>query len=229
MFDVIERPIALRNDNIHYRELEVETKPQQTWTGVFSDNAGLVVVAPGQYETAVRDREERPIALTLYRSFRRTVFTDGEPDAQLFNHDLTFPYWIVPIKGKPDLAHLTQMGIAVAAGTRAVQTRPVDQRRFADGTTKLPVTGGLYELTGNVVATSTRLIGDALEIRLFNPSVDPTKATIVLTDPTWITNAVRYEFVDFESNVLGKAQNVKKGQISLNLAGKKIVTIRIAR
>ena len=38
-FDVVERPIALRADNHLYRELEVETKPQMSWTAVFDGGA----------------------------------------------------------------------------------------------------------------------------------------------------------------------------------------------
>ena len=34
-FDVIERRIPLHPDNHVYREMELETKPQQSWTAVF--------------------------------------------------------------------------------------------------------------------------------------------------------------------------------------------------
>jgi dipeptidase D len=63
-------------------ELEVEMKPQQTWTAVYDARRGLAVIAPGQLESAVRDLTERPIALTLFRGTRRTVLTDGEPGGQ---------------------------------------------------------------------------------------------------------------------------------------------------
>jgi len=33
-FDAVERAIQLREDNHLYRELEMETKPQQSWTAV---------------------------------------------------------------------------------------------------------------------------------------------------------------------------------------------------
>ena len=72
-FDVVERPIALRADNHLYRELEVETKPQQSWTAVCDGARGLAVVSVGLLESAVRDLPERPLALTLFRGTRRTV------------------------------------------------------------------------------------------------------------------------------------------------------------
>ena len=44
-FDVVERPIALDPENHHFRELEVETKPQQSWTAVFAAQRGLAVIS----------------------------------------------------------------------------------------------------------------------------------------------------------------------------------------
>jgi len=58
-FDVVERPIALRADNARYKELEVETKPQQSWTAVHDEGRGLAVVATGLPESAVRRRAAR--------------------------------------------------------------------------------------------------------------------------------------------------------------------------
>lgn len=47
VYDVIERPIALRENNHLYREQEVETKPQQTWTAVTASHRGLAVISGG--------------------------------------------------------------------------------------------------------------------------------------------------------------------------------------
>ena len=82
-FDAVERPISLNAENHLYRELEVETKPQQSWTAVYHEQRGLAVVSTGLLETAVRDVPERTIALTLFRSTRRTVNTDGEAQGLL--------------------------------------------------------------------------------------------------------------------------------------------------
>jgi len=78
-FDVVERPIALRPDNHLYREIEVETRPQQTWSAIYQQPRGLAVVSTGLMEVAVQDIPDRPLALTLYRSTRRTVFTKVNP------------------------------------------------------------------------------------------------------------------------------------------------------
>ena len=81
-FDMVERPIALRPDNHLYREMEVETKPQQSWTAVFDKQRGLAIISAGLLETAVQDLPERPLALTLFRGTKKTVGTIGEPGGQ---------------------------------------------------------------------------------------------------------------------------------------------------
>ena len=110
-FDVVERPIALGPDNHVFRELEVETKPQMSWTAVYGGGRGLAVVSTGLLESAVRDQPERTLALTLFRSTRTTVFTNGEPNGQLLG-DWTFRYWLVPLAGEPDLGEAEPAGTA---------------------------------------------------------------------------------------------------------------------
>ena len=130
-FDVVERPIALLADNHLYRELAVETGPQQSWTAVSDGRRGLAVVSCGLPETAVQDLPERPIALTLFRSTRRTVFTDGEPQGLLLGHKLMFRYQIVPLAGPIDPARLCRLGQRLAAGLRNVQLTAKDLRAQA--------------------------------------------------------------------------------------------------
>ncbi|MCZ7544828.1 MAG: glycoside hydrolase family 38 [Anaerolineae bacterium] len=124
-FDAVERPIALRADNHLYRELEVEARPQQTWTAVHDGTRGLAVISAGLYESAVRDLPERPVALTLFRSTRRTVNTDGEPEGQLLG-PLTFRFWVAPLANAPDRIRLARLGQQLAAGLRDVQLHAQD-------------------------------------------------------------------------------------------------------
>ena len=116
-FDVVERPIALSEDNFRYRELEVETKPQQSWTAVSEDGRGLAVVSTGLLETAIRDNPERTLALTLLRSTRTTVGTDGEPEGLLLG-DYTFRYRLAPLDGDPDRVQLFRAGSSLPPVSR---------------------------------------------------------------------------------------------------------------
>jgi len=226
-FDVVCRPIALRSDNHEYRELEVETKPQQSWTAVCDDSRGLAVVAGGLLETAVRDLPSRPIALTLLRATRRTVFTDGEPGGQLQGRH-TFDYWIVPLTGQPDRTCLCEMGHRISAGLRTVQLRPDDVKAIRSQAV-LPSEGSLLRLEGPAVLTSARNVGANLEVRLFNPQERPVQAHLsVGGSPAWRRRFTQYQYVDLESNPLGPPQAIVAAKLAIELGPKKIVTLSLS-
>ena len=82
-FDAVQRPIALRKDRHLLKELQVEMTPQQNWVAVSHAKAGLALLAPGQYESAVLDQPDRPLAVTLLRAFRRAVLTDDNEGGQI--------------------------------------------------------------------------------------------------------------------------------------------------
>ncbi len=219
-FDVVERPIALRKDNHEYREIEVETKPQQSWTAAHDAKHGLAVVADGGLlETAVRDLPGRPIALTLFRGFRRTVFTDGEPGGQM-RGPLSFRYALVPLTSAPDRTHLCELGQHLSAGLRSVQLRAADVAIFR-GAKPVPATAGFARVDGPAVVTSLRQVGAALELRLFNPHLKTINAKIRLARPA------KAERTDCEGNPLG-ALRAAHGTVALALKPKQIVTLRLS-
>jgi len=224
-FDVVERPIALPKDNHEYRELNVETQPQQSWTAVHDAKSGLAVIADGLLETAVRDLPERPIALTLFRATRRTVFTNGEPDGQM-RGEMTFRYLVMPLAGKPNRSQLCELGQRLSAGLRAVQLRREDVELYQTPQA-LPPTAGFLRVEGPAVVTSLRQAGTALELRMFNPETKTITATLHLADKTGLakppTTAQR---VDFESRPLGPLV-ITGGKIKVALKPKQIVTVRL--
>ena len=218
-FDVVERPIALRSDNYLYRELEVETKPQQSWTAVHDVQRGLAVVSDGLLETAVRDLPERPIALTLFRGTRRTVMTNGEPEGQL-RGQLTFDYRIVPLNGSPDRARLCALGQQLSARLRTAQLRAADQAIYRTERT-LPPTDSFLRVSGAAVVTSVRQVGEHLEVRMFNP----TDQSTIVTLETHMNSIQR---VDLESNPLEEWEwNDIDEPCEISLSPKQIVTFRV--
>ena len=236
-FDVVERPIALRADNHLYRELEVETKPQQSWTAVHAGGRGLAVVSTGLMESAVRDLPERPIALTLYRSTRRTVNTDGEPGGQLLG-DLNFQYWLTPLSVVPDRAALCGLGQRLAAGLLTTQLRAADVRlarasAAADDlpAIDLPAEGGYLSVEGAAVLTSARRVGAGLEVRLFNPTEAASAVSLGRPDPALPGAGWRCARpVDFESRPVGETLSPDAGgRFGLTLGPKQIVTLRLER
>ena len=220
-FDVVERPIPLHADNHLFRELEMETRPQQCWTAVYDGTRGLAVVSSGLLESAVQDGADRTLALTLFRATQRTVFTDGEPGGQLPGA-LSFRYWLVPLAALPDRVGLSRLGQQIAGGLRAVQLRAADLPLYRQAAA-LPATAGLLAVDGPAVVTSARWLDGGLELRLFNPTPESGQATVRLAGATQLTTV---EEVDFESRPSGVARSVIDGAVEIGLGAKQIKTLR---
>lgn len=225
-YDVIERPIALRADNARFKELEVETKPQYSWTAVCDaakGGRGLAVVSTGLPESAVRDLPDRPIALTLLRSFRRTVFTGGEEGGQI-QGTREFAYCIVPFdpsnSGVPRTA-LCRLGQRLAAPPRWVQVEPRDLGGVAP---TLPASHSFLSISpGKAVVTAVQEQKgvEGLVVRMFNPTEQAIEETIEL--PREIQSAER---IDLE----GKSKEALKpagSRLTIRLGAKQIVTVRV--
>lgn len=226
-FDVVERPIALRADNHLYRELEVETKPQRTWTAVADAERGLTVISEGLLESAIRDLPERPLALTLFRATGRTVMTAGESGGQL-QGSLRFRYWVAPLMGVPqsaeDRAALFALADRLACGVRASQLQAVDaeQTRQAGG---LPPVGSLVSIDGPVVLSSLEMRDGALEIRAFNPGCQDVAAVVRLGAGVTLSQA---QLVDLKGESLGDPLALSEGALTVAFGPKKIVTVRLS-
>ncbi|MEI8206587.1 MAG: glycoside hydrolase family 38 C-terminal domain-containing protein, partial [Kiritimatiellales bacterium] len=169
-FDVVERAIGLRADRHLYKELEVETKPQQSWTAVQVGQRGLAVISKGLLESAVRDTEDRAIALTLFRSTGRTVLTCGEPEGQMLNQGLVFDYRIRPLPGEPVRVALCREGQRLAAGLRHVQLQSADLAIGRNENKLLPL-AGFMQVDGDAIVTATQWTEKGMELRLFNPEI----------------------------------------------------------
>jgi len=227
-FDVIERPIKLRADNHVYRELETETKPQQSWTTVFDAHRGLAVISTGLLETAVRDIPEHPMALTLLRSTQKTVSTDGEPNGQI-QGQLKFKYWIKPFKGEANRIELFNLGQALAAGTHNVQLTARDIPLYNVSNT-IPAHTGFLEIHGNAVLTSLRKVKDNIEVRIFNPNTKTEQVSLEFDKQTEIIQNTQYvQQVNFESSPLEEPQPVQDGIFTTKLKPKEIITLRFSR
>lgn len=223
-FDVVERPIGLRADNARYKELEVETGPQHTWTAVHDGKRGLAVVASGLPETAVRDLPDRPIALTLLRSFRKTIFSSSGETGQI-QGSRSFEYWIVPLEGAPDSAGLWRMGQRLAAGVRVVALERVTATgRDVNATVEktLPASHSFLAVEGKDVVVSAihqHGVKEAATIRVFNPTAQTIHGKLRLEG-----SAATVSRTDFEGK--GAEPAGRQGVAELSLKPKQIATLR---
>ena len=220
-FDVVERKIALSEDNYKYRELEVETRPQQSWTAVFEKGRGLAVACTGLMETAIRDNAERTLALTLLRSTRRTVRTNGEPEGLLLG-DSTFHYRIVPLTGEPDRIKMFGKALRVAAGIQVVQQHDADIQLHRTETV-MPAQHSFMHVDGNVVVTSAHMANGGLEVRLFNPMTETTSASVHLAGDLGFTS---HHMIDLDGNSVTVEEKLMDDRATFEVAPKRIVTLR---
>ncbi len=168
-FDAVERPIAL-GDTHTQREIQVEMTPQQNWVALSDHTQGLALLAPGQYESAVLDQPDRPLCVTLLRSFRRAVFTDGNDGGQIQGTH-RFRLALKPFSGEVPATDLFQLAQAIAAPVRTVTTELPDLRHLAPITTKSALRP---RAEGPVVLTACQLSApDQWTLRVFNPSDEP--------------------------------------------------------
>ncbi|QDU70624.1 alpha-mannosidase [Mucisphaera calidilacus] len=227
-FDTARRPIALKPDQHTWREPELETKPQQAWTAVADANRGLALVAEGLRETAVLDRPDRAIALTLLRATQKTAFTSGEPGGQLPGEH-TFRYWITPAEEKPDAAELHNLATLLNARVRSVSLLPGIHARgsgYPVGPDTSPTAPGIA-ITGPARLSALQVRGDELEIRLFNPLDTPASGTIQLPEPQKNPGqppAARS--VSLTGTTL-EPIDVEQGRIAIELSPKQIITLRV--
>ena len=223
-FDVVERPIALRADSHLYREMEIEAKPQQSWTAVYDARRGLAVLGDGALlEAGVRDTPDRPIMLTLFRSTGRTVMTHGEPNGQLLGHDMAFRYRITPLSGTPDRAALFHSAQELAAGFDTCQLVAKDVA-LKKSDAALPAQDSLIEVTGGAVATSTRIVGKNVEVRVFNPYGHAVRSAVRAGKSL---NVARSRVVDFLSQPVKFKITRRSRTVGFQLGPKQILTISL--
>jgi alpha-mannosidase/mannosylglycerate hydrolase len=214
---VIRRAVGLPGGWHLGREIPVETTPQLHWTAACDEVRGLAVVAPSLRETAVRDLPDRPIALTLFRSTRRTVLTDGEPGGQL-EGTMDFDYWLAPVKEGFGRRRLFDLARQCASGIRSLALGAPDFESVREAPGE-PLS--FFALDGPAVLTSARIISDHVELRVFNPEEVPVTSTI---RPGAGHRPHSWARVDLEHRPVSGQET---GDIVLDLRAKEIATIRL--
>ena len=221
-FDVVERPVALASDNDIRRELDVETRPQGTWTAFGDGGRGLAVVSRELPESAVRDTADRAIALTLFRGFRRAVMANDNPGGQETG-TLTFRYWIVPFEGAAPVERLFRFGQRILSPVRTAEAAPAGHEPPGDCTT-LPPERSFLALEGNAVVTSVQRYGDGITVRFFNPHERTEQIKLVRPEPIKYVSCVT---LDGRPDISTTVVTVDGGSVELHVPAKRIATITV--
>jgi alpha-mannosidase/mannosylglycerate hydrolase len=221
-YNVIRRPVALAPDNDKRIELDVETRPQISWTAFGERGAGLAVVSRGLPESAVLNTPEHPIALTLFRGFRRAVFSNDNPGGQILGTH-TFRYWIVPYSGAVPAAKLCRLGQRVNAPARMTDLMPYEYSTPEGG--KLPPEGSFLQVSGNPVVTSVQKTEKGLLVRFFNPGETGERVTV---KPGFPLSAARSVTLDNRTDTRS-AVSLRGETAEVTVPGKRIATVILER
>jgi alpha-mannosidase/mannosylglycerate hydrolase len=228
-FDVVERTIAQPPDADQWRELPLETKPQQSWTAAHDEQRGLAIVTAGLLETAVRDLPQRPIALTLFRATRHLGNLMATPELNNGQalREMTFNYWIVPLQGAPNRTQLCYDGQQILTVFRSVVLQSADGKLHRQPV-QLPAQAGFLQVSGNAVVTSVRDVDGALEVRLFNPETSTQEIVLDWGErPDSMQPIILVQRVNLESMPLSEPEVISGVQTSVVVNPKQIITLRL--
>ncbi|MHA6480922.1 glycoside hydrolase family 38 N-terminal domain-containing protein [Paenibacillus sp. strain BS8-2] len=124
-FAFITRDCGVKEETQHWRECDV---PEKQMGGIVGkrreeDGTGIALVAPfGLHECAAADDEAGTIQVTMFRSFRKTVMTNGEEGGQLLQ-PLTFRYALTMLQPDTVFADLARLQDSMQAGIHSMDVR----------------------------------------------------------------------------------------------------------
>ena len=224
-FDFVERPIGRDPQTADWREMEVVEKPFLGIQAVGDDRRGLAFLcADGLHEGGVRDDRGRTLQVTLLRSFRRTVQTQGEEDG-LEMGQTTLRYALMPWrKGLPKLTLLEewerlQAGIMTRqSGTLASGFPPL----AAEG----PVTQSFFSISGKTTMSTLKGAADGsdLVVRLWNPTASAVTETVRFAQPVASASLVSLG----EDPLPGAPPAVEGDTVFVGVPPYQLVTIRVS-
>jgi len=176
-FAFVERKLGIDLKTQSWKECDV---PEKQMSGIAlmrnSDKSGLAFVAAyGLHECAALDDGQGTMLITLFRSFKRTVMTNGEVGGQI-QGELKFKYSITPVQPETTYADLIRLQDRIQAGIRTTGFRVSEN--YA-----LPNPQSYFELNSEHICMSIMKrpeSGDknVIVMRLYNMSDKTSTATI---------------------------------------------------
>jgi alpha-mannosidase/mannosylglycerate hydrolase len=211
-FAMVERDIAIPPETARCQE---RVNAETAFTGIFGvggENGGLAVLVPhGLHEYEVTETADRSLALTLFRSFFKTVMKPAEKDGEL-QGTLEFEYLLYPFAERfdPTLAWLTLTGVQTGIRAHTAATLPETSSR-------------LSLVDGNLVPTSLKPAEDGVGgiIRFWNPRNEPAN------DRLWIPGGARECHVcNLNEEPQSRLKCGPDGIVSLHVKAGGLLTVR---
>ncbi len=123
-FAFVERKTGIDFETQNWKECAV---PEKQMSGIVfkraTDGTGLAFVSAfGLHECAALNDSDGSILITLFRSFRKTVMTNGETGGQI-QGELNFKYSIVPIQKTDTYADLARIQDCLCTGIKSTSVQ----------------------------------------------------------------------------------------------------------
>ncbi len=224
-YDLLQRRIRLDDETHDWQEMEIVEKPFQNLQAVGSGTRGLAFLSPGGlHEGGVRDDTRRTLQVTLLRSFRRTIGTEGERDG-LELGPLTVRYALMPFAGELPVAEAFREIARLQTGllTRQSGGRPSGYPEMtADGPSSQ---SHLQQVDGTLVLSALKPAesGTGIVLRFWNPTDATVNERLHFLRPVAAAH-----YCDLKEDVLSEAGTDKAaGIVTVEARCRQIVTVRI--
>lgn len=215
-FAFVTRKRGIDHNTRDWKEVDVEERSFCSVVGCDSAQGGIAIVAgAGLHEAAVKDDKDATIALTLFRSFRKTVGTPGEIRGQLL-HEMSFDFCLAPFAGKADFHQLENLASLFSTGVEALTGRNVVCKKEKPF---LFFAKGIIHLSALKVAED----GNGAIMRLYNPTAKTAEDTVTFSQPF---KQIKEVLMDEEPLKGGFTKN-KGSSIAVKLTPFKVRTFRI--
>ena len=212
-FAMVERDIAIPVETAEWQERVNPEKAFSSLCGVQDATGGLAVLSPeGLHEYAVLDTAERTLALTLFRSFRKTVARSQETEGQL-QIELSFNYCLYPFAYEFDAGAALRLVTEFQAAVRSHEIR-------ANAPTTLSF---VCVEAGDAVVTALKPAedGQGAVLRFWNPGGKETQAQFKLDRP--VTEA---HLCNLNEEALEPATILMDGGVAVSVPAGGLATVR---